>query len=360
MIRPPRFARLMLVATALALFATPAPAFADQIRDDEWHLTALRIPEAQGLSQGEGIIVAVADTGVEDKRPELAGAVLPGQGFGEGNDGDGRSDRIGHGTAMAALIAGRGLPNGDGVLGVAPKSMILPLKAITNENGLGAPATIAAGVEWAIDQGARVICIAAATDEDDHLRQTIERALRSDVVVVAGAGNRPAATSVAFPARLPGVLAVGGTDSSGAHADIAATGPEVLVAAPAVKVMSVGLGDKYRLGTGTSDATAIVAGVAALVRARFPDLSAAEVVHRITATATDKGRPGRDDEYGFGIVNPVAALTAQLPSTPPPPPETTEPPRPEADDDIAEWAAGAGAVLVGVLALVVVRRRLRG
>ncbi|GAA3282155.1 S8 family serine peptidase [Dactylosporangium vinaceum] len=355
-----RRAGAVLAAVMLALVANPTPAGADSIRDSEWHLAALRIPEAQQFSQGDGVIVAVADTGVEDTRAELAGAVRPGKGFGEGNDGDGRSDRIGHGTAMAALIVGQGVQHDGGVLGVAPKATILPLKVITREDGFGSPEPMAAGVEWAIDQGAQVICIAAQTGEDDRLEKAIERALRSDVVVVAAAGNRPASTSVAFPARLPGVLAVGGTDSSGAHADIAATGPEVLVAAPAVKVMSVGLGDKYRLGTGTSDATAIVAGVAALVRARFPDLPAAAVVHRITATATDKGKPGRDDEYGFGIVNPVAALTAQLPSTPPPPPETAEPPRPKADGDTAKWAAGAGAVLVGVLALVVVRRRLRG
>ncbi|MFI5908681.1 S8 family serine peptidase [Dactylosporangium sp. NPDC051541] len=346
----------MLAAVTLVLATTPA--HADSIRDREWHLDALRIPQAQRLSQGEGVVVALADTGVEDKRGELTGAVSPGKGFGEGNDGDGRTDRIGHGTAMAALIAGRGLPGDGGVLGVAPRATILPLKVITREDGFGLPSLMAAGLEWAVDQGAKVICIAAQTGEDEQLQQAIERALRSDVVVVAAAGNRSVSSSVAYPARLPGVLAVGGTDSSGGHADVSASGPEVVVAAPAVKLMSVGLNGQYRLGTGTSDATAIVAGVVALVRARYPALTAAEVVHRIAATATDKGTPGRDDEYGFGIVDPVAALTADLPAPTAPPSQ----PAKEPGSTAVGWGVGigVGAVVLALLVLGLVVRRVRG
>lgn len=301
------------VAAALAVLSwlSPAPAHADSVRDREWHLAALDVARAHQTSQGEGVLVAVADTGVDDRHGELAGAVVAGKEFGEGASGDGRADTDGHGTAMAGLIAGRGLPSGAGVLGIAPKATILPVQTIHGDFG-GAPTALAAGIAWAVSRGARVICIAAGTSEYPEMRQAIDSALRADVVIVAGAGNTPKDTGVAFPARLPGVLAVGGTDRAGNHAPISATGPELALVAPAVDIISTGAFGKYVTSQGTSNATAIVAGVVALVRAKYPDLSAAEVVRRLTVTATDRGRPGRDDEYGYGIVNPVAALTASI------------------------------------------------
>ncbi|WP_432995154.1 S8 family serine peptidase [Dactylosporangium sp. CA-233914] len=357
-----------MATTALVLLVVANPAVADSIRDQEWHLAALRIPEAQQVSQGEGVVVAVADTGVDDRHAELAGAVLPGKGFGEGNNSDGRVDRIGHGTAMAGLIAGRGLPNGGGVLGVAPKAMVLPLQTLSRDDGFGSPLPLASGIDWAVDRGAKVICIAAATDEDEHVQQAVERALRSDVVVVAAAGNKPDSTSIAFPARVPGVLAVGGTDSAGDHADISATGAEMVVAAPAVKIVSTSPSGRYSVGTGTSDATAIVSGVVALVRAKYPNLSGPEVVRRITATATDKGRPGRDDEFGYGIVNPVAALTADVsPASPSvdgsssvgaPPSDAAGPG--DSGGSAVKWAFGGGVLVVLLAGLgLLLRARAR-
>ncbi|MEV8512424.1 S8 family serine peptidase [Dactylosporangium sp. NPDC051484] len=352
------------LAIVLAVMAAACPAAADNIRDLQWHLAALSIPEAQKISQGEGVMVGLPDTGVDVKHAELTEAVLPGKGFGEGNDTDGMVDFLGHGTAMAGLIAGRGLPNGGGVLGVAPKAMILPLQTLRNDDGHGVAALLAEGINWAVDHGAKVICVAAVTGEDSQVQAAVDHALRSDVVVVAGVGNTPDATTVGFPAKLPGVLAVGGTDRNGDHASISATGPEMLVAAPAVDVVSTRPFGKYALGTGTSDATAIVAGVVALVRARFPGLSGVEVVHRITATATDKGKPGRDDEYGFGIVNPVAALTADVPSAAASPSTGGSPPlagtQPVGDGGAVRVAllVGGVVVLVGGLVIAVWRWRL--
>jgi type VII secretion-associated serine protease mycosin len=295
----------------VVLLATARPAMADDIRDKEWHLSALGMSQAQKVSQGDGVVVAVVDTGVDDKHAELTGAVLPGKGFGEGNNTDGRVDQVGHGTAMAGLIAGRGLSNGGGVLGIAPKARILPVQVARTESTLPSP-WIGPGIDWAVDHGAKVINLSMELGDDGEVRAAVERALRSDVIVVAGVGNTPARTTVGFPASIPGVVAVGGVDRNGDHAAISATGPEMQVAAPSVDVISTAPGSDYRIGTGTSDATAIVSGVVALVRAKYPNLSGPEVVRRITATATDKGQPGRDDEYGFGVVNPVAALTADI------------------------------------------------
>ena len=308
--------RFAAVVATLALFVVvgAASAWADNVRDLEWHLAALDIPAAHRISQGEGVVVGLPDTGVDTKTAELAGAVLPGKEFGEGAHGDGHFDPIGHGTAMAGLIAGRGLPNGGGVLGIAPKSVILPIQTMQGDLGVGE--NLADGINWAVDQGVKVICIAGGTSEDSTVRKAVERALTADIVIVAAVGNRPKTTSVAYPARLPGVLAVGGTDRDGNRAAVSVTGPEVVVVAPAVDVVSTSLSGTHAAGTGTSDATAIVSGVAALVRSKYPRLSGPEVVRRIALTATDNGKPGRDEEYGYGLVNPVAALTAEVPPEP--------------------------------------------
>jgi subtilisin family serine protease len=135
----------------------------------------------------------------------------------------------------------------------------------------------------------------------------------------------PDENRIACPACFGGVVAVGGVDRNGNHAAVSVTGPQMVVSAPAVNVMSPGANRGYQDGTGTSASTAITAGVVALIRARYPQLSATEVIHRLTATATDKGPPGRDDQYGYGIVNPVAALTATIPGehTSPSPGPTT-------------------------------------
>jgi subtilisin family serine protease len=94
---------------------------------------------------------------------------------------------------------------------------------------------------------------------------------------------------------------------------LSVTGEAVAIAAPGVDIYSTSTNNNYSKGSGTSAATAIVAGAAALVRSKYPELSAHEVVHRLTATATDKGTPGRDEQYGYGVLNLVAALTADVP-----------------------------------------------
>jgi subtilisin family serine protease len=188
---------------------------------------------------------------------------------------------------------------------------ILPVRSARLINDLGAKDD--AGISWAAKHGAKVICLAASVQASPPLRRSVLEALAANVVVVSAAGNRPDVTSVSFPAAYPGVVAAAGVDRNGNHAEISVTGPEVVLAAPAVDVVSTNAGGGYRTGTGTSDATAIIAGAAALVRAKFPKLSAEEVVHRLTATAIDKGPPGRDDEYGYGIVDLVGALTKDVP-----------------------------------------------
>src|SRR5262249_51643524 len=161
---------------------------------------------------------------------------------------------------------------------------------------------------------------------NSDMSKAVRYALDRDVVFVAAAGNRPEVTRVGFPAVVPGVLAAAGVDRNGNHADVSVTGPEVVLAAPAVDITSTGNFGAY--GTGTPAPTATLAGAAALARARSPTLTAPEVTPRPTATATDKGPPGRDDQYGYGIVNLVAALTADVPPLTPTATPTHKPPAP--------------------------------
>ena len=305
----------MAALVVAAIAANPTSAYADSIRDQQWHLGYLHVAEAQKISQGEGVVVGLADSGVDPSATELGTAVLPGMEFGRA--GDGRADTDGHGTAMAGLIAGRGKGGNAGVLGIAPKSMILPLR-VSPALDIGASnADLAAAVEWAVGHDAKVLCIALGGDSDARLQRALDKALAADIVIVAAAGNLPKEKTVTFPASKPGVLAVGGVDRHGQHADVSTTGPEVALTAPAVDIVSTNKGAKYGSSYGTSDATAIVAGAAALVRAKYPQLSAQEVIHRLTYTAQDAGPPGRDPEYGYGIVDLVKALTAEVPPTSP-------------------------------------------
>ncbi|MFG1801984.1 S8 family serine peptidase [Micromonospora carbonacea] len=284
---------------------------ADLIRSRQWHLEYLEVPKAHKLSRGAAITVAIPDTGV-DRHPDLRNNLLPGIDILPGGDGRGQSDQNSHGTGMAGLVAAHGESGRLGALGISPEAKILPIFC-SPPHADGSPDALAQGIEFAVSNGADIISISSGGGTSSRLNQAVATALASDIVIVAGAGNRPLDQLISYPASEPAVLAVGGIDRNGNHAAISTTGPEVDIAAPAVDIYSTSINGKYRRGTGTSDATAIVAGAAALVRSKYPDLPASEVVHRLTATAVDKGPPGRDDEYGYGVVDLIAALTADVP-----------------------------------------------
>ncbi|GAA4588612.1 type VII secretion-associated serine protease mycosin [Actinoplanes octamycinicus] len=313
-----RCAAATLAMTAAAVLGCPGVARAETVADyQRWYLTALRIKQAHRISKGAGVVVAVVDSGVHAAHPDLRGQVLPGHGTNPDSPKDGRTDpdtEVGHGTAMAGIIAARG-GGKTHVLGIAPRAKILPVAT-------GPEFTyrdVADGVRWAADHGADVINLSlVATDRNDVERAAIEYAMSKDVVVVAGSGNiEQGITRIDTPASIPGVIAVTGTVKSGKAWSGATHGPEAVLAAPVDKIISPappGVTDNgYGLSKGTSDASAIVSGVAALVRAKYPKLSAADVVNRLIRTADDRGPKGRDPEYGFGAVNPVAALTAKVP-----------------------------------------------
>ncbi|MGK5442193.1 type VII secretion-associated serine protease mycosin [Micromonospora sp. URMC 105] len=306
---------LAITASGAGAREVPKPPDGKWVRSQQWHLGYLQVAEAHRLTRGKGVVVAVPDTGV-DPHPDLRGNLLSGTDTIDGGSGNGIGDRDSHGTGMAGLVAAHGQPGNRGALGIAPEAKILPI-LVTPPGGDGQPDALARGIDYAVANGARVISVSSGGDSSAELEQAVRRAIASDIVVVAGSGNRPREQFVGYPASQAGVLAVAGVDRSGRHADISVSGPEVDVAAPGVEIISTSYSANYRKGTGTSDSTAIVAGAAALVRSKYPDLPASEVVHRLTATAVDKGPPGRDDQYGYGVIDLVAALTADVPPLPP-------------------------------------------
>ncbi|QLQ40298.2 S8 family serine peptidase [Micromonospora robiginosa] len=255
--------------------------------------------------------VAVLDTGV-DPHQDLRGNLLAGTSTIPGIPGDGRLDENSHGTGMAGLIAAHGQPDSTGAMGIAPDARIMPIKTSGSAN-TGQPDDLAAGIDYAVAHHADVISISSTGGVSADLVRSVRVALSSNIVVVAAAGNKPEDSYVGYPATESGVIAVGGIGQSGVVAPVSVDGPEIDVVAPAVDIYSTSYDGKYSKGTGTSSATAIVAGAAALIRSKYPDLPAAEVAHRLTATAIDRGPPGRDDQYGYGIIDLVAALTADVP-----------------------------------------------
>ncbi|SDT76473.1 S8 family serine peptidase [Actinoplanes derwentensis] len=363
-------------AIIVTVIAPALPAKADQVRDSQWFVSYLKLEEAHKISQGAGVSIAVVDTGVSAHR-DLTRNLKKGTDFGPDGDGTGQVDSVGHGTRMAGLIAGHGHGSGNGVIGIAPRASIVPVKA---SGKIGNGPYFPASIEWAAKSGAGVINVSADVGRSRDLSAAITAAVKEDSVVVAASGNTSDDLSIAHPAALPEVLAVGAIDRNGKVAKFSVTDPKVGICAPGVDMVTTDLNNKYSKSQGTSQAAAIVSGAAALVRAKFPGLSAPEVVHRLTATADDNGPPGKDDECGYGVLNIVKALTADAPPLTPsgsgsasvpsgsgsapaggaPASAGSAAPGPESSGIGVAAVAGIGgavAVLVGLLAFVAMRRR---
>ena len=314
----------VLLAASLALLPSTA-AHADGIRAQEWALDAMHTQQAWRTTKGQGITVAVLDTGVDDQHPDLAGNVLAGKdmvGFGAQ-----RGDRAWarHGTAMAGIIAGHGhgVGNGDGVLGIAPEAKILPVRVIL-EDGDSARTrarntrgnALAEGIRWATDHGADVINLSLGDDSKSAHPEpaedaAVQYALKKGAVVVASAGNGgEKGDHISYPAAYPGVIAATAVDQNGTHASFSTRRWYATVSAPGVDVVIADPDDRYYEGWGTSAASAFVSGAVALIKAAHPGLSPAQIKKLLEDTARNAPSGGRDDSRGFGFIDPAAAIKA--------------------------------------------------
>lgn len=272
------------------------------------------------LATGAGVRVAVVDSGVDDRHPQLEGAVAKGRDLLHGNP-DARQDCVGHGTGVASIIAARPVP-GVAFQGLAPGVTIVPVRITEKEvidgeeTGRDAgPREFAQAIEWAADPrggNADVINLSVVMAGDNTaVREAVRDAVAGGVVVVAAAGNNATkGNQDPYPATYPGVIGVGAVTPAGVRASYSQHGPYVAVAAIGDGVTMAVPGAGHAPGSGTSFAAPFVAATAALLLERFPDLTPAEVARRITATADPA--PGGGDEYGRGLLNPYRALTESL------------------------------------------------
>ncbi|MER5933325.1 type VII secretion-associated serine protease mycosin [Streptomyces sp. NPDC002054] len=339
-----------------------------QIAGRPWALQRLLLDELWAGGKGKGVRVAVIDTGVDRANPQLSGALDTGA----GKDfidpkGDGTTDTVGHGSKVAGLIAARE-QQGTGFVGLAPEATVIPIRQ-NDGQGKGNTESLAKAIEHAVAKGAHIINISQDTDvpltESSQLGQAVKKAVDAKVLIVASAGNdglngRKRKT---YPAAFPDVLAVASSDRNNERAQFSQPGSFIAVAAPGVDMVSTVPGFGQCVDNGTSFSAPYVAGVAALLKGQHPDWTPREIVWQIQQTA-ERSIKGRDDYVGWGVVDPVRAVSQDhdrpkepVPDPGPPPaaaPEAAEMPMTETaqqrQERLGTYALGIAGVLIAVIA----------
>ena len=311
-----------------------AQAAGDPGYSQQWHLPRAKFPDAWGTTRGQGVIVAVIDSGVDPNHPDLKANLLPlidevvAMGRHDVLDGTSYDDRDshGHGTHVSGLVAAvRG--NQIGVVGGAPEARILPVK-VTPVSGDTDDATIAKGITDAVDKGARVLNLSIGGPEPSPiLLEALNYGIERGAVAVIASGNDGG--KVNYPAAYAGVIAVGAVVESGAVARYSSRGDGLVVVAPGggqpgrnegsplyssmptyptfgSRAAREGAG--YGTLAGTSMAAPLVSAAAALILSASPGLAPAQVRTRLAATAKDGGAPGWDAVYGHGELDAAAAV----------------------------------------------------
>lgn len=321
-------ASILLTGSTATPTPTPGPVPddpADPVRASEYWLDGAGIRDAWKTTRGEGVTIAVIDTGIGKVSSVFGDAVVDGTDVSGSGSPDGRTP-VGtvdpdHGSRVASLAAGRGKADGTGMIGVAPEANLLSVSV-----GFGAAAVVPFvdqvpdGIRWAVDHGADVINMSLTTntlDWDESWDDAFLYAYEHDVVVVAAAGNRGSGTDViGAPATIPGVLTVGGVDQTGTASIEASTqGITIGISAPSEGLLGISADGDLSLWRGTSGAAPIVAGAVALVRSAHPELDAANVINRIIKTAfpVQGVTEVPDPLYGYGLLDASAAVSASIP-----------------------------------------------
>jgi hypothetical protein len=283
----------------------------DPYYSSAWHLPRIAAPTAWDLTQGtESVVIAIVDTGVDPRHPELASKLLPGYNVLTGTSGT--ADTHGHGTAVAGAAAAIG-NNGTGTAGIAWRSAVLPV-VVADASGYAYYSTIATGIAWAADHGARVINVSFAdVAASGTIASAAQYAMAKGAVVVAAAGNCGCQESTP---ENPYIVSVGATDKADTLASFSSRGLHVDLAAPGVNVLTTAKGGGYMWGNGTSLASPLVSGVVALMMAANPTLLPVDVVTLVKANAQDLGTAGWDPSFGHGRLDASRAVAAAAASAP--------------------------------------------
>lgn len=356
----------------------------------------LGLAQAWTMSRGQGVTVAVVDSGVESGNVHLEGALVPGFTSFGGGSARPDADVAGHGTAVAGLIAARRV-EGSGVVGIAPQAKIMPVRAFEaapDSNGASrdlvvpTTASIVAGIRWAADHGAQIINVSLSDDGSAAAyRSAVDYAHDRGALVIASAGNRKTAGSDGpdpahfYPGELPGALAVAAVLKDGTwSAESSYAGEHVDIAAPGQSVPTAYISGGDCVfnpdSASSSYATAVVSGVAALIASRYPDEAPDEWAFRLTQSAMRVSPAQRSDTVGWGEVRPADALAliddGTLPG-PASPKHPTQQPEPQAErtvdlDPVTDpldparaivgWGLGAGAT-ISIILLLISRSRAR-
>lgn len=294
----------------------------------QWYLSRLNVPTAWDVTTGSNVIVAVVDTGIIATHEDLANKLwvnsdeIPGNRLDDDNNGyiddvngfnfvDNSSDLTdlyGHGTGTASLIAAS-TNNGKGIAGISWHATIMPLKALNNSGG-GDYEDVATAIRYAVDNGARVINMSfGAQVSTPILDSALEYAFSKNAIIVAAVGNA-GSNQVYYPAAYPGVIAVGSTNSQNTRSSFSNYGTGIDVMAPGEGIVMAGnsSNNTYFEASGTSFASAEVAGVAALVLARVPNISGSQMQDVLRSSADSLGDT---NIYGAGLTNAYKAVSSQ-------------------------------------------------
>jgi subtilisin family serine protease len=268
----------------------------------QYVLSKLEIEQAHQLATGKSVLLAVIDSAIDARHPDLADSVVKNFDALGGN-----IDPQLHGTEIAGAIAAHGK-----LLGIAPGVQLLAARAFDNTPGKarGTSFDIFKSLEWAADNGARVINMSFAGPADPSLHRMLAAAYAKDIVLVAAAGNDGADAAPAYPGADPDVIAVTATDADDQPFKLANHGNYIAVAAPGVGILAVAPDASYATTTGTSVAAAHVSGIAALLLQRDPALKPAQIRAILAATAKPLGTLDQHDAFGAGLADAYRAVMA--------------------------------------------------
>lgn len=285
---------------------------------DHWWLEDF---EAVRNLSGEGVVIAVIDTGIDASHPDLAGVVIGGADF-SGAGTPGGTSPVGpsgfHATMVASLIAGQGRITG-GVIGIAPNAKLLSISVGLGLEGADTDRQIAQAVRWAADQGADVINLSvsrASRNWPASWDEAFLYAMEKDVVIVAASGNKlDGVSSPTAPATIPGVISVTAVDREGnASAVSGAEGIGISVAAAGIDMVGSYPNQQAKKWSGSSAAAPIVSGLLALMIEADPSASSSDLIERLISTAKDLGEKGYDKDFGYGLISPSSAVSSRLSS----------------------------------------------
>ena len=306
-------------AAVLIALGPSSASIANTISDQQYWLESYGFTSAWASSEGEGVKIAIIDTGIDSTHPSLQGAVVGGTDMSGLGSIDGQTP-VGsnsyHGTMVASIAAGRG---GAELIGTAPKAQLLAVSIAFGVEGLDTDSQIADGIIWAVDNGAQVINLSLTRNSvswPESWDEAFSYAFDNDVVVVAAVGNRADGTAeVSAPATIPGVISVAGLDREGvASESFSTSGLSIGVTAPSEDLIGAFPGGEYRLWSGTSGSAPIVSGLVALIRSMYPEMDAANVVNRVISTAKKVDSEGYSTSYGYGVIDANQALLAEVPA----------------------------------------------